>query len=121
MDLPMIFWLQRFALQALVWTIGILAMAAIAVGLVYPASRWLFADGWQWMPFEKRVKFLLVCIPGGILCGGLFTLCDWLEHGDADLVLKVVVSSIVISSIVLICIVLGPRTLFLVIPFLAKY
>ena len=109
MNLSLKFWCKRFALQAAVWSLAILAIIAINVGLIYPASRWLFADGWEWMPLEKWLKYVLLCIPGGIFCGGLFTLGDWLEHGDAGPVRKVIVSSVVVASLVLICIVLGSR------------
>ena len=56
MNLSLPFWCKRFALQAVVWSLAILAIIAINVGLIYPASRWLFADGWQWMPLERWVN-----------------------------------------------------------------
>ena len=106
MNLPLTFWCNRFALQAAVWTLAILAIIDIGVGLIYPASRWLFADGWQWMPLQKWVGWLLMAAVTGPLPGGFFTLGEWLQHAQSSRVQKLVISFVVISTLVYLCVVL---------------
>lgn len=120
MKLSPTFWGMRFMWVALWMSLALTIAGGLGLGLWYPISRWIFADGWQWMPLERWLKYALLCIPGGIFCGGLFTLGDWLEHGEAGPVRKVIVSSVIVASLVLICIVLGSRAVFWVIPLLAR-
>lgn len=102
MNLPLTFWCKRFVLQAAVWTLAILAIIGIGVGLIYPTSRWLFADGWQWMPRQKWVTGVLGSVPIGIMIGGLFTLYEWLQHATALLPKKIVISVVVVFFLVVI-------------------
>ena len=91
MQLPLSFWAKRFALQVIVWMIAVIFMVVVGVGLWYPASRWLFADGWQWASKAMWLKAILGAVPIGVMIGGLFTLYEWLQHTTAQLPKKIVV------------------------------
>ena len=100
MKLPLSFWAKRFMLQAVVWIFGVMAITLIGGGLGYPLMRWLFADGWQWMPFDKWLTYVLGGIPIGFMAGGFMTLGEWLQHTDARFVQKLLASLMVVPCLI---------------------
>jgi hypothetical protein len=99
MKLPPFFWIKRFSLQASLWAIAVMFGTSL-LGLWYPTSHWLFADGWQWMPFDKWLTYALGGIPIGFMAGGFMTLGEWLQHTDARFIQKLLTSLTVVPCLI---------------------
>lgn len=107
MNLSLDFWLRRLFFLIVFWWAGLFLMISI-FAIVIPMINWLFHDGWQWMPLEKWVGYVLVCIPIGVSTGAMFTHMEWCQHGGASLAKKWGVGLLGIVFIIYPCAVLVP-------------
>jgi hypothetical protein len=82
MKYPRYWWIVRFIQIALVLTLIFMFGVALLAGLWYPTSSWLFADGWQWMPFDRWLRYVLVCIPIGLWAAFLLTAYEWWQNRE---------------------------------------
>ena len=109
MKLPLSFWAKRFMLQAVVWIFGVIAIVVVGGGIGHPLMMRLFADGWQWMPFDKWLMYVLFSIPGGLFAGSLFTYGEWLQHDSSTLKQRIIVLSLILLVVVYPCLFIAPR------------
>lgn len=74
---PTYWWFARFAQFAIVLSLALMLGMALIAGLWAPTSHWLFHGGWQWMPFDRWIRYVLVCIPIALLMALVFTAYEW--------------------------------------------
>lgn len=80
MKLTRYWWFFRFMQYGFILSFAFMVTVGIGGGLWYPISSWLFADIWQWMPFDRWLHYILLCIPSGLWAAFGLTAYEWWQN-----------------------------------------
>jgi len=88
--------LATFLWLALIFATAFSLSMAI-LGLLVPAYLWLLTDNWQWIPFYRLLRFVVLGAIEGVLTGALFTTYMWMLKTPSSMLRKIFTMGTVVA------------------------
>jgi len=93
-------WPATFTLLALIFAVAFALGMALLLGILIPAYVWLLTDLWQWTPFNRWLRFVVLGAVVGFIASASITTYTWLTETRTSIARKVVTTMALVVTCV---------------------
>jgi len=91
-------WLKTFFILTLIFSFSFVATAALGGAFLVPLLGWIFVDGWQWTPFNRWLRFVVLSAIVGVIAGAFFTTHAWLTETRSSMLRRIFTTAAVVIT-----------------------